>query len=117
VPLGRNRARPSRTVWAHGPWPRGARPVLVALAQPACAAQLDQPAQCVAHSASTRAAVALLGEPTAIRRRRMGDGRGTGGSPVRGRRATSVALDRCSRDGGAVGEASGVRREAVGTTA
>jgi hypothetical protein len=45
VPLGRNHARPSRTTRArpvatrtHGPLPRGARPVLTALARPTCAA-------------------------------------------------------------------------------
>jgi hypothetical protein len=45
VPLGRNRTRPSRTARArpastraHDPWPHRARPVLVVLARPTCAA-------------------------------------------------------------------------------
>jgi hypothetical protein len=75
VALGQNRDRPSRTVRARpaatrarGPWSRPAQRVWPSSAGPR----------------NARRTAALLGEPATARRRRVGDGQGTGGSPARG---------------------------------
>jgi hypothetical protein len=129
VPLGRNRARPSRTVWArpaatraHGPRPRGRIPCSSRWRGPA----LPPRATRGARRPCTMAA--LLSEPTAARCRRTGDGRGTGGSPARGRRrdatstgerwaarrrTASVALDRGGLDDELVGTAAWSARRAA----
>jgi hypothetical protein len=58
---------------------------------------------------------ALLGEPTAARRQRMGDGRGMGGSPARG---WETAEERASGEAaGAAVRATRLRTAAVGTVA
>jgi hypothetical protein len=112
VPLGRNRAQPSRTVRAGPAATRGA-----ARAHGAGAARVRVPAR---PARSTRGAwqrctaAALLDEPTAARCRRAGDGRGTGahrrgdGSVARCRRASGFG-----QDSGAVGEAVGVTARSV----
>jgi hypothetical protein len=121
VPLGRNRAQPSRTVRVRPTDTQGTTRVRGT-------AQLD------AARRQRGSATALLGEPTAARRRRTGDGgahrRGDGGAA---RRVSGEAVGaarrrsgwhgfgpRLGQDGGATGEAVGAmaaRHEAIGATA
>jgi hypothetical protein len=104
VPLGQNRARPSRTArawptatWAHGPWPRGAQP---SSASPRNALRTARArARCMA----------------AARRRRVGDDWGMGGSPVQGRwrgaASTGEQLQSGRRHGQRGGRGDGGARE------
>jgi hypothetical protein len=104
VPLGRNSARPSRTVRA---WPAATRGT-------ARVRGLARPTRSTRGAWRHCMAAALLGEPTAARCRRAGDGRGTGAhrrgddSVAWRRRASSFG-----QDGGTVGEAVGVTARSV----